>query len=78
MENGGLCNEGDGVQVDPLPEYDLVCHLVCLHFALHLNVEDLQTLASCRGFSTVLTAFKYTKGDRFLSPGINAVLRLNN
>ena len=47
MEDGGLCDKGDGVQVDPLPEDDLVHHLMCLHLTLHLYVEDLEVLASC-------------------------------
>ena len=42
-----LCDKSNGVQVDPFPEDDVVCHLVGLHFALHLNVEDLEVLASC-------------------------------
>lgn len=68
MEDRRLCNKGNSVQVDPFPENDLVCHLVCLHFALHLNIEDLQTLASCiytretsSEFSTVAMAFKIHK-----------------
>ena len=44
--DGGLRYQGDGVEVDPLPEDDVVRHLVGLHLALHLNVEDLQVLGS--------------------------------
>ena len=44
--DGGLGDEGDGVEVDPLPEGHVLHHLVCLHLALHLNVEDLQALPS--------------------------------
>ncbi len=47
MVHSGLRNQGNGVQVDPLPKDDLICHLVSLHFALHLDVEDLQVLSSC-------------------------------
>ena len=46
--DGGLCNQGDGVEVDPLPERDVLDHLVGLHLALHLNVEYLETLCSWR------------------------------
>ena len=41
MEDGGLGNQGNGVEIDPLPEDDIVYHLVSLHTTLHLNVEDL-------------------------------------
>ena len=44
--DGGLCHQGDGVEIDPLPKDDVIGHLVCLHTTLHLNVEDLKTLAS--------------------------------
>ena len=44
--NSCLCDKCNGVQVDPLPEDDIICHLVCFHLALHLNVEDLQVLSS--------------------------------
>ena len=46
--DGSLGYQGDGVEVDPLPEGDFLHHLVGLHLALHLNVEDLQTLARWR------------------------------
>lgn len=45
--DGIVCDETDGVNTDPLPESHFICHCVCLHFALHLNVEDLKGLASC-------------------------------
>ena len=45
MVDSGLRDESYGVEVDPLPEDDVVRHLMCLHLALHLNVEDLQVLA---------------------------------
>ena len=41
MVDGGLSNQGNGVEVDPLPEDDIIDHLVSLHTTLHLNVEDL-------------------------------------
>lgn len=44
--DGGLGYQGNGVEVDPLPEHDLVCHLVSLHLALHLDVEDLDVFTS--------------------------------
>ena len=44
----GLSDQGNRFQVDPLPEDDFIGHRVCLHFALHLNVEYLQCLTSCR------------------------------
>ena len=37
----GFCYQGDGVEVDPLPEGDVLHHLMGLHLALHLYVEDL-------------------------------------
>ena len=46
MKDSSLGNQGDGVEVDPLPEDDVVHHLVSLHSALHLNIEDLQVLSS--------------------------------
>ena len=36
------------VNSNPLPELDVLGHRVGLHLALHLNVEDLQRLPSCR------------------------------
>jgi hypothetical protein len=41
MKDGSLGNQGNGVEVDPFPEDDVVHHLVSLHSTLHLNVEDL-------------------------------------
>lgn len=46
MVDSSFCHQGNGIQVDPLPKYDIISHLVSLHFALHLNVEDLQVLPS--------------------------------
>ena len=46
--DGGLGNQGNGVEVDPLPEHDVLHHLMGLHLALHLNIEYLQTLPSYR------------------------------
>ena len=37
----GLGNQGNRLEVDPLPEDHFICHCVCLHLALHLNVEYL-------------------------------------
>lgn len=45
--DSGFRDKSYRVQVNPLPEYDVISHLVCLHLALHLDVEDLQVLASC-------------------------------
>ena len=45
MVDSGLRDESYGVEVDPLPEDDVVCHLMYLHLAFHLNVVDLQVLA---------------------------------
>ena len=39
-----LSDEGDGVEADPLPEDDVVGHVVSLHLGLHLDVEDLEGL----------------------------------
>lgn len=41
-----VCDEGNSVEGDPLPEGHVIRHCVGLHLALHLNVEDLQSL--CR------------------------------
>ena len=46
MKDSSLRNQGNGVEVDPLPEDDIVYHLVSLHSTLHLNVEDLKVLSS--------------------------------
>jgi hypothetical protein len=46
MIDSGFCHQGNGIQVDPFPKYDIINHLVGLHFALHLNVKDLQVLPS--------------------------------
>ncbi len=46
MIDCGLSDEGNGVEVDPFPEDYIICHLVCLHFALHLNVENLEIFSS--------------------------------
>ena len=40
-----LCDKGDGVETDPLPKNDVICHIVGLHLWLHLDVENLQSLA---------------------------------
>ena len=45
--DAGLCDQGDGVQADPLPEHDVVRHGVRLHLRLHLDVEDLKGLGGC-------------------------------
>ena len=42
----GLGYQGDGVQADPLPEDDTLRHVVRLHLAFHLQVEDLKCTAS--------------------------------
>ena len=47
MEDAGLRHEGDRVQRDPLPEYDVVRHRVRLHLRLHLDVEYLEGLLCC-------------------------------
>ena len=47
MVDSGLRDESYGVEVDPLPEDDVVHHLMFFYHALHHNVvEDLQFLAS--------------------------------
>ncbi len=50
--DGGVCDEADDVDADPLPERHLVGQSVCLHLALHLDVEDLQGLPS---WNTILS-----------------------
>ncbi len=42
VEDGLLGDEGDRLDVDPLPEDDVLRHRVRLHHRLHLDVEDLQ------------------------------------
>ena len=37
-----LCDNTDSVEIDPLPEYDVIWHGMALHLALHLNVEYLE------------------------------------
>ena len=44
MVYSGVCDKCDGVEADPLPEGDVVCHVVGLHLGLHLDVEDLESL----------------------------------
>ncbi len=34
------------IKTDPFPEDNIFCHNMCLHFALHLDVEDLESLLS--------------------------------
>ena len=41
--DSGLRHQGDHVLGDPLPEDDVVCHRVGLHFRLHLDVEYLKS-----------------------------------
>ena len=47
--DGCLCYQGNSVEIDPLPEDDIIGHLVSLHPTLHFNVEDLEALAGWRG-----------------------------
>ena len=47
MEDGVFGDKPDGVDRDPLPEDDILGQVVCLHLGLHLNIEYLQSLASC-------------------------------
>ena len=44
--DAGVSDKGNGVEVDPLPEGYVLHHLVGLHLALHLNVENLQAFPS--------------------------------
>lgn len=54
--HGIVCDQGDGVQRDPLPESHIICHCVSLHLALHLNVKDLQGLCSWKHEEMRLTS----------------------
>ena len=45
--NCGFCDKCKSIDIDPLPESNIFNHGVCLHFALHFNVEDLERSASC-------------------------------
>lgn len=53
MVDRSLGNQGDSVEIDPLPEGDIFNHLMSLHFTLHLYIEYLQALSSWK-----------TKGER--------------
>ena len=66
MVDGGLGDESDSVEVDPFPEDDFICHLVGLHLALHLNVEDLKVLASYRQAERTLFNASYRQAERTL------------
>lgn len=46
--DGAVRHQGNRVERDPLPEGHVVRHGVCLHLALHLNVENLQSLCGCK------------------------------
>jgi len=54
--DGRVCSQSNSVDSDPLPELDVLGHRVRLHFALHLNVEDLQRLGRCPYTQTQLHA----------------------
>ncbi len=41
--HGRLSDQSDRVGVDPLPEHHVLVHVVRLHLAFHLDVEDLQS-----------------------------------
>lgn len=45
--NCGFCNKCKSIDIDPFPESNIFNHGVCLHFAFHFNVEDLERSASC-------------------------------
>ena len=47
MVDGRVGGQSDGVDTDPLPELNVFSHRVRFHFALHLNVEDLQSFCRC-------------------------------
>ena len=45
--NCGFCDKSKSIDIDPFPESNIFNHGVCLHFALHFNVEDLKRSSSC-------------------------------
>lgn len=46
--DGAVRHQGNRVERDPLPEGHVVRHGVRFHLALHLDVENLQSLGSCK------------------------------
>ena len=44
------------IEGDPLPEGNIIGHGVCLHLALHLNVEDLKGFGGWRGGGSIYTS----------------------
>lgn len=53
--DGVVCDQGDRVERDPLPEGHVVSHGVSLHLALHLDVENLQRLCSWKEPTSALS-----------------------
>ena len=43
---GCICYQSYSVDTDPLPELNLLCHIVSFHFGLHFYVEYLKSFAS--------------------------------
>lgn len=67
MVDGVVGHQGNGVERDPLPEGHIVRHGVSLHLALHLNVENLQSLCGCKHGRRRLT---YSQVDEDTPPPI--------
>lgn len=47
VKDGRVRNQSHGVNGDPFPEKDVLRHAVRFHFALHLDIEDLQRPSRC-------------------------------
>lgn len=44
--NSSFCDKSKGVDINPLPESDILHHGMCLHLAFHFNVKDLKSSSS--------------------------------
>lgn len=53
--DGIVCDQGNCVERNPLPEGHVVSHGVSLHLALHLDVEYLQRLCSWKEPTSTLS-----------------------
>ena len=61
----GFGHQGDHVLRYPLPEDHIVDHRVRLHLGLHLDVEDLKRLLSCKTVFESGTRMRPQKGHIF-------------
>lgn len=47
VEDGGVGRHADSLDRDPLPEHNIVIHIVRLHLALQVEIENLQRPSRC-------------------------------